>query len=284
MAAAVGGLVVAALIPTRWMRWVNAVGNRAGMVIAPVKGPVWSLVNWIAPTETPKPEAIRVLEQDRDRWKQLYLHALSDHDDWVRKIEQMYGKGTLYADLPLRQLLRPVVGPSAEAGGQLEIRGGLRDGVALNTVVTTEGVQLVGKVVRVGPRTSYVRLLTDSTAGAIDGRIMTTDKDPGPLCKALYPVGGRMLQGRIRIEGPNPKAPEVGQLVRLVDDRWPRSAQMLVIGAIADPPPRQESTGWYVITVKPTVDLDRLSEVLLRITLPEAEEPLPAPSTDGGKP
>lgn len=282
MAAAVGAMLLCAVLPARWMRWANALGNRASMVIAPVKGPVWSLVNWIAPTQTPEPAAIRLLEHEVDRWKQLYLNTLRDNEDLRKKFEQ-FGSGALYADLPLRQLLRTVIGPSSEFGGQLEIRAGLRDGVDNNTVATTEGVQLVGKVVRVAPRTCWVRLLTDSTAGTIDGVIMSSDDVRGPRCKGLFPVGGRKLQTRVRVET-NQKPPEIGQLVRLVDDQWPRSAQMLVIGTIAEPKPEPDSTGWYVVTVKPTVDLDRLSEVLLRITQPQAEDKGPAVSTDGTKP
>jgi cell shape-determining protein MreC len=143
-------------------------------------------------------------------------------------------------------------------------------------------VQLVGKVIRVGPRTSFVRLLTDLTAGTIDGRIMSSAETPGPICKHLSPVGGRKLQARVRVEK-DQTAPEEGQIVRLLDDRWPRNAQMLVIGVIAEKP-TVDSTGWYVVTVKPTLDLERLSEVLLRIAAPETEDKGPAPSTDGSGP
>jgi len=281
MAAAVGVMVLCALLPARWMRWMNALGNRASMVIAPVKGPVWALVNWVSPVEAPKPEAIRMLEDERDRWKQLYNKAQLDLDDVRKKFEQI-SRGSLYPDLPVRQLPRQVIGLSVEAGGELEVRAGARDGVDTNVVATTEGVQLVGKVVRVASRSCWVRLLTDATAGTIDGVIMATDKDRGPTCKGLFPVAGHKLQTRVRVES-GQKPPEAGQLVRLVDDRWPRNAQMLVIGAITDKP-EPDSTGWYVVTVKPTVELERLSEVYLRIAVPEAEDKGPPPSTDGAKP
>ena len=149
-------------------------------------------------------------------------------------------------------------------------------------VATTEGVQLVGKVVRVGLRLSTIRLLTDVSAGPIDGVIMNSDETRGPVCRPLSPVGGRKLQARVRIES-GQKIPEVGQQVRLEDDRWPRSARMLVIGAIAERP-EVDSTGWYIVTIKPTVDLERLSEVLLRIASPDPDEKGSPPSTDGSGP
>jgi hypothetical protein len=282
LVAAVGVLVPCALLPSKWMRWMNALGNRASMVVAPVKGPVWAVVNWVSPAEAPKPEAIRALENERDRWKWMYNHLLEDHENWVRKIEQQYGKDTLYNDVGVKKLLRPVIGPSTDTGSQLEVRAGAKDGLDTTAVATTVGVQLVGKVVRVGPRTSTVRLLTDPTSGTIDGRIVASDETPGPMCKGLFPVAGRKLQTRVRVET-HQAEPAEGQTVRLLDDRWPRNAQMLVIGVIADKP-TVDSTGWYVVTVKPTVDLERLSEVLLRIAAPETDDKAPSPSTDGSGP
>jgi hypothetical protein len=283
MGAAVGVLVVCAMLPARWMRWANALGSRAAMVIAPVKGPAWALVNWLSPTEVAKPEAIKLLENDRDRWKWLYQQKADEFDDWVRKIEKQIGKGAIYSDLPVKPLLRRVIGPASEGGGLIQVRAGSRDGVDTSAVATTDGVQLVGKVASVANRTCSVRLITDMSAGLIDGYIMTSDLERGPVCKGLAPVGGQKLQTRVRVDTERKqKPPEIGQLVRLVDDQWPRSAQMLIIGTIADKPV-QDSTGWYVVTVKPTVDLERLMEVLLRIPVPETEE-RPSPSTDGSKP
>ncbi len=281
MAGAIGVMVVCALTPAKWMRWANALGNRASMVIAPVKGPVWALVNWVSPVEAPKPEAIRTLENERDKWKQLYAKARMDLDDVQKKFEQL-SHGSLYPDLPIRQLPRPVIGFSTEGGGQLEVRAGTRDGVDLSAVATTESVQLVGKVVRAATRSCWVRLITDSSGGTIDGVIMSGDEVRGPRCQNLFPVAGRKLQARVRVEkGQTP--PEAGQLVRLADDRWPRSSQMLVIGAISDKP-EPDSMGWYIVTVKPTVDLERLSEVVVRVALPEPDEKGPPPSTDGKGP
>ena len=93
----------------------------------------------------------------------------------------------------------------------------------------------------------------------------------------------------MRLEA-NEKPPEVGQLVRVDDKSWPRNAQMaLVIGAI-ERPPEPDSVGWYIVTVKPTLDLERLSEVVLRISPEEPEDAVRGPSpksgdsTDGAKP
>ena len=54
----------------------------------------------------------------------------------------------------------------------------------MNSVATAEGVHLVGRVVSVGPRTCIVKLITDKSAGPIDGVIMSGDDVRGPKAAA----------------------------------------------------------------------------------------------------
>jgi hypothetical protein len=56
---------------------------------------------------------------------------------------------------------------------------------------------------------------------------------------------------------------------------------MLVVGRVSERKPL-ESAGWYLVTVEPIVNIDRLSEVLLRTPRPESEGS--PTSTDGSKP
>jgi hypothetical protein len=102
------------------------------------------------------------------------------------------------------------------------------------------------------------------------GVVMVADDVKGPK-SLLSPVEGGKLQGRVENSDVRP---QVGQLVRLDDDGWPRSARMLVIGRIEAVQP--DPVGWPIITVKPTVELLRLSEVELRI--------IPLDEDAGGKP
>lgn len=283
LAATVVVLLVLSLVPARFGGWANGLGDNLRMLITPVSGPVYQVVRWFSPAEPAKSEAVTVLERDRDRWKGMYLNKLVEIEDLKRKLDQ-FGKGAMYSDLPLAQILRPVVGTSAEPGGQIIVRAGARDGVEVNSIATTEGVQIVGKVTAVGPRTSTVRLISEKSAGRIDGVIMTADEVRGPKALKLQPLGGGLFQTRVRVEA-GEKPPEQGQLVRLDDKEWPKSAQMLVIGAI-DRPPQADAVGWYIVSVRPTVDLERLSEVVLRISRSEDSQGAPPAtgSTDGGDP
>ena len=277
-------LIVLILMPAKWLGWQRSLGHRAVMLVAPVTGPVHGSLRGLSPPAAPGGEALRAVEEERDRWRGLYYNAKNEADDLRAKLEQ-FGKGAMYADLPMEQILRRVIGTPAEPGGQLLIRAGHRDGVEVNSVATAEGVHLVGRVSSVGDRTCIVKLITDKSAGRIDGVIMTADGQRGPRAQKLAPVGGGLLQTRVRVET-GEKMPEVGQLVRLDDKSWPRNAQMaLVIGAV-ERPPEPDSSGWYIVTVKPTIELERLSEVVLRITPEEGVEGAPKSggSTDGPKP
>lgn len=281
--AVVGVLVLMALVPARWMRWVNGLGNPARHIVAPVSGPVLRVAGWVAPAVPAQPEAVALLERERDRWKQMYLDLRGEHDTWVARIEKQIGSGVVYSPLPWKPLLRPVIGVSAEPGGQLEVRAGTREGVEQNTIATTDGVQLVGSVVRVGGRSCTVRLITDRATGPLTVTVMDTDDKPGPVVHALSQISGGRFQGRLRIDA-GKTAPQAGQVVRLSDAKWPRSAQMLVVGEVVDQV-QWDAYGWCIVTVKPTLDLERLREVLLRVMPDEPEEPGRLPvSTDGGQP
>lgn len=107
------------------------------------------------------------------------------------------------------------------------------------------------------------------------------------LCQ-LEPIGNGTLRGPVfRPEAPagSPEAsapePAVGQTVRLDDDadRWPRHAQMLIIGRVERVDPNPDMPLRKIITVRPTLALDRVSEVVLRISEEPAELAPEKPST-----
>ena len=87
--------------------------------------PIYQGLRWLSPPAAASSEAVRAIEQERDRWKGMYLNSLADAEDLRKKLDQ-FGKGAMYADLPMRQILRRVIGSSAEPGGQILIRAGTR--------------------------------------------------------------------------------------------------------------------------------------------------------------
>lgn len=82
--------------------------------------------------------------------------------------------------------------------------------------------------------------------------------------EVLNPTAGR----------PSPPKPEPGMVVRLLDaseGAWPRSARMLVVGVVEMVEPNPDQPLRPLVTVRPTVQLRRLSEVVLRIPVDEGE-------------
>jgi hypothetical protein len=168
-------------------------------LVAPVSGPVTAMMGWVSPATPARPEVVTALENERDRWKQLYQNLQQENADLRKKFEQ-YGKGFLPSELPVSQILRRVIGSSPEPGEQITVRVWKEDGVERNTVATTEGVQLVGRVISATGLTCSVRLITGMSAGSIECVIMLSDEQQGPRCRSLSPIAGGRLQGRVRAE------------------------------------------------------------------------------------
>jgi cell shape-determining protein MreC len=280
LAGTIAALVLLGLLPARYGRWMNAIGDKAFLLVGPVTAPVYKIVRWATPTAAPQSDEVAALQREVDRYKQLYLNTLREAEDDRRKYEAL-SKGAFYTPPPEAQLLRPVIGATAEPGGRITVRAGKRDGVEVNTVATTVGVQLVGRVIEVSSRICTVRLINDRATGGIKGRVMASDTVRGSPC-LLYPVTDGQLQGYVSVEGPD-QPPGIGQLVRLEDEKWPRTSQMLVIGSVTFV--QRDPTGRPIITVRPTTDLERLAEVVLRISPQESDDRAAAPApADGGNP
>lgn len=272
LAAAVAALALLSALPPRYGQWVESLGRVARMVTAPVTGPIYHTARWLTPQDRAAGPEVAMLRGEVERWKAMYLQEQRRSEDFRRQSELLL-KGSMYAELPVQQLVRPVIEASSLHGERLTVRAGSREGVEKNTVATTDAVQVVGRVSHVAARTCDITLITDPVAGQVRGVIMVSDDTAGPAAM-LRPVrGAGILQGLVENSGPRP---ERGQIVRLDDDSWPRSARMLVLGIIDKV--EKNDVGWSIITVKPTVDLLRVSEVFLRMTPSEPD----APGAPGG--
>jgi hypothetical protein len=286
--AALAVLVVLGLLPSRYGRWVNGAGRAATLLAAPVTQPITQATAWLMRYPGAQPQTlVEQTQHEREYFRTLWLQGLEREKDLTRTIE-MLQRGAIAGEVPVRQLIRQVIGTSSDGGGgQLIVRGGQREGVEINTVATTGGVQLVGKVAGVDHRTSWVRLITGRKAGNITGVVMLPGDVRGPKAY-LGPLGDGRLQGWVEY-GAGREQAELGQLVRLDDDQWPRSARMLVIGTIHSVERRMDGRQWII--VKPTVDIELVSELALRLSLDEDDRAIagePAPpstrSTDGARP
>ncbi len=150
---------------------------------------------------------------------------------------------------------------------------GASQGVTQNTVATAPGLQLVGRVIGVTGRTATIRPITDRAAGSLRAMVMLDEGSNGLLTN-LSPIMDGTLQGDVedrRTPDGKPIEPQVGQLVRLADPRWPKNADMLLVGKVEQVLPSPAQPLRRMVVVRPTIDrLDRLSEVVLRVT-PQAD-------------
>lgn len=273
-------LAISGLLPVRYIAWVGWFSKPVGAFIHPVSHPLTVLAHWLTPA-SPRDADDPTVKSLRDQIEFLTTQLLRARQENARlytEIEEQYKLSRLNPDVPVRHVSAPVIGASSDlSSGVLTVRAGTRQGVEQNTVVVASGLQVVGKVIEAGSRTSKVQPITAKGAGKIRARVMFDSIEERLDC-LLEPVGDGTLKGAVEIgeltQG-KPLEPAVGQLIRLDDaERWPEHAQMLVIGKIEKVEPSAEHPLRKVITVRPTLTLDRVSEVVLRIAAEPADAPV----------
>lgn len=267
LVAAVVGLLILCFLPGSVLSWMSGPRHLISMLLTPVSDPLRSLATWIAPP-APRPDDAKVahLEAERERWKTLYWQNDLRIAELLKRIEELQ-KGAAGAEVPIQQLnTRATAGSTSPTGGSLQIGVGTNRKVTKGTIAATGGDQLVGRVVDVGSRQSIVALITDKASGPIDGLVLKDDGTTGADIRNMMPMRGQsVLQGQVKYPGDNPKE---GDVVRLQDQGWPRSAQRLIVGKVTKI--SQLAGGRAVVEVTPTVSLSRLTEIVLRI--PQAEQ------------
>ncbi|MDX2018227.1 MAG: rod shape-determining protein MreC [Planctomycetota bacterium] len=295
--AAVLVLVLLAVVPGRWTAWAGWFGRPVAVLAAPPATLFRLLGSWLAP---PKPPALRnderaLLEEHRKAAETQYLQLLEENDRLKAQIKVLQRGLELNPDLPVKQLTARVVATASDlASGLLRIRAGESQGVTAGSVVTADGLQLVGRVDSVAGPLAFVRPITHKASPEVTVRVMTGDFFQGTgaesLIALLKPQGDGSLKGEVGTDAgaalggaSAPRLePKPGQTVRLADRTWPGAAQMLIVGTVTrvDPSPTQPLR--KVITVEPTLRLDRVSEVVLRLT-DESMPIIPAAPTGGAR-
>ncbi len=274
LAAAALLLTALAFLPARYGYWMNQLQVVPALVIGPSQWAFRSLAQvFVRPARSAHEEQLRALEHDRDQWKSRFYNQ----QDRVREIERrlaQYEAGVLDPERGISARRARVIGPAGAPGTQmLRIRAGDNDGVARGTVAVSDRVQVVGRVESVRAGESTLVLITQDGQPPIQGALLTDERPDAPapatvLCQ-LHPFGDGTLQGMVEYTPARPGEPQPepakGQTVYLRDDSWPESSRMLVLGRVEEV---RQPSNWplrRLITVRPMVRLDRLTEVTLRI-------------------
>lgn len=274
-------LLVLAFAPLRWTRWVGWFAAQVEVAIVPITHPLTIVVDTVVPARLADPEASErevAIGAELERVRHELLQIREENKRLSRLIDQFSRGAAITPNLNVKQVTRPRI--ANLVGDLLLVRTGHIDGLTQGTVVVADAVQLLGRVSRVDGRTSTVLPITAKSAQRIMATVLLNESGTEQAQCLLTPMGDGTLRGEIA----KPTAQDewsvvVGQEVRLLDNQWPNSAQMLVVGKIervernADQPLRLR------IIVRPTVgDLRRVPEVILRIPI------LNAPGRGGASP
>lgn len=272
--------MIFSLLPLRFLGWAGWVGSLADVLVTPVRHPLAAVSRWLSP-ERPRQsdEAVRVLEDELERTRVSFLQTQTENERLRGIILELQRGAALNADRPVTQLAAGVTGVSSDlASDLLSVRAGRRQGVTRGSVAAAPGLQLLGRVVEVGARTCLIQPITSKASGLLRARVMLDEGGGVGLACLLTPFGDGTLRGPVEdVGGVEPAA---GQNVRLADsERWPTEAQMLLVGRVerVDPDPNQPLR--RVVTVRPTVRLDRVGEVVLRLTPADENENGAAPGS-----
>ncbi len=280
-------LFLLSVIPMRFTRWTTGFADVAVTVSAPVS----NAVRWVAdPLTRPfrrsaDPALAEQYRQEAEVARQRALDLELKVRELQRQVFELQRGTDLTPELGVSQVAAPVIGRFTEASSAaLQVRAGSGRGVVENSVAVVEGLQLLGRVERVTTAWCVVRPITDNASGGLMALVMTDQSlDSGIECR-LEPAGAGVLKGpatwKFDEDRKGPVEITVGMTVRLRDDTWPRSAQMLVVGTVVEVAPAPDEPTRTIITVAPTVPLQRVSEVVLRVPIdPETE--FPESSEDG---
>lgn len=271
-------LAIWSLLPVRWTGWVRWFSGPILTIVTPISHPAASVSRWLSPARSGRDDdAVRVLEDELERAKSLYLAAQRENERLERLLGELRVGSAVTPDAPLRQVATSVIGVPSELGDILRIRAGTRHGVVVGDAAVAEGLQLIGRVVRVSARTSEVRLLSSKAGEAVRARIVTEESSGAGLDCLLVPAGDGTLSGPVEAPPSTPGAPArvaaVGQSVRLSDEaRWPRNAQMLLIGRVESVRPDPDQPLRTIVVVRPSMTIDRVRDVIVRTSGEEAED------------
>lgn len=279
-------LFLLSVVPMRFTKWTTGFSDVAITVSAPVS----NAVRWVAdPLTRPfrrsaDPALAEQYKQELEVARQRALDLELTVRELERQVFELQRGADLTPELGVRQIAAPVIGRFTESSSAaLQVRAGSGRGVVENSVAVVEGLQLLGKVERVTSAWCVVRPITDTAAGGIMALIMTDTTLKGGIQCRLEPIGGGLLKGPAKWEEnedrDGPVEIAVGMVVRLRDDTWPRSAQMLIVGEVTAVDPAPDEPTRTIVTVAPTVTLQRVSEVVLRVPIDPGTG-----SSEGGTP
>lgn len=256
-------LFVLALAPIRFTNWANWFAAQTQVIISPIAHPITIAIDMIIPPPISDPDATnreRAIGDELDRVRTELFQTREENARLTTLIDELSRGAAITPNLDVRQIHRPRV--SSLVGDLLLIRTGKIEGLTQGTVVVVDAVQLLGRVSRVDGKTSTVLPITAKSSQQIQATVLLNDSGTEQAVCLLTPLGDGTLRGEVGRSW----SVQVGQEVRLLDNQWPKHAQMLVIGTVQRIERNDAQPLRQRIIVAPTIkDLRRVPEVIFRL-------------------
>ncbi|MCL2403047.1 MAG: rod shape-determining protein MreC, partial [Coriobacteriia bacterium] len=272
----IGLIVLSLIITTLWFREVPEGGPLHNVRIAVqtvatpleatgtrVTSPVRNFFNWAGDLGVSRSQLQAINDQnDELRARVTELEEMRLLDERLTELMSSVPTGTPdEAVLPAS-----VIGlPSSSYERIIVLNRGTRDGVDLAMpVVTAQG--LLGSTIEVGPNYSKVRLITDQNSGV--AALVQRDRQLGTVQGSL---GGELRLNFIPVDATIEPGDRV--LTSGLGGVFPKG---LIIGEVIRTD-GDHNTLYQTISVRSTVNLDRLEEVLILLDAPPSTDNLPKP-------
>gem|GEM_PF-1052669 len=256
-----------------------------GGVLVDVSGVVTALLNppahvlqlvreWLRPPQHdrgPDDPVMRELLRERDTYRSQWHAARQEVLELERKLEQA---GAIRRADPSGawRLVDAAVGMSTPAAGQgiVQLMTGTALGVAAGDVAIVRGDLLAG---RIGPApdrlTSTLVPIGHPGLGRIDASIVIDEQGQGRRMPVqLEAIGSGRLACDVVLDG----GVKPGMLVRLRDASWPKGAQGMVLGTVAEVGRKDQQPLRGRAIILPVIDVLTLAEVTIKATGQSADQ------------
>lgn len=268
----VASMLILCCLPSPWLSWTSWFGAQARVVVSPIAHPITMARDFVLPRSVSDPKASereRSLMDELDRYRTLLYRERAQNERLEAMVNELSSGAALTPDVAVDQFERPVVGTAREF---LIVRTGTAaERVTRSSVVVVDAVQLAGRVSDSRDRTCLVLPINAPSAQPIMGAVLLDDSGTKTARCLLRPVGDGSLKGDVTQPSDDAREIEVGMEVRLLDDQWPRHAQMLVLGTIERVTRSPSQPLRRQIVVRPRVDLRSSSHVVFRVPKYEDE-------------
>jgi cell shape-determining protein MreC len=295
-------IVLLAVLPLRVTGWVSVFRGPMMTVLAPIAAPLSALSVWLRSDSggrlaVPNQATLEAANAERDRLARLYLQSLSRIDELEALLEDLQ-RVTARRSAAVQQLEARRVGINLSAGTVDYDRGAVHGVTSGAVALSRRGEQLVGQITKLGPSVCTAHLITDKRKDAplMVGVIIPADAQGNERlpegsdvlaslkrCQLRANGEGTLVDAHFGVGPDGQDTVSVGDYVRLLDESWPSSAQMAVLGRVVAIEPAEQPL-FRVLRVAPIADIQRLRSVILLVPLDEKLPSAPASTPTTGQP